>query len=430
MLKHNLLLVLFLSIAACGSRSSSVASDDTYKRDEKQCTFADKFENLPEYDKSFVPFDSESKVYNTPTRLLKPEEWPNIVDDLGYEGMDIAITRQLSRFNKMNLSGKYIRLGGKKYSLTKAPESLEKFQRYVRRYYRCQRKNEKRTCEQALIASLKNKFNMFKPELAPDDPRYGEDKQTFFTSYYTPLLRARTAPDERFKHAIFKNPRTKKLLDKTRVQIDFDSALSSKGLEIAYTEDLFDLYLLHVQGGGRVVMEDKSGELDSFYISYDGTNGKSWRFISNYMFDQGYISNKGIPAQRNFLKAYPSKEEEIYKTCPSYVFFKRSNRPPLGNDDVSLTDNRSIATDTNYYSFKGLLSFVEARRPVEDEDLGSSPCGDIPFQDFSRFYLDQDTGGAIRGKARVDLYAGEGPYAELSAYNTKEVGNLYFLLLK
>ena len=430
MLKQSLLLVLFLSIAACGSDTNIAEPENPNKRNENQCKLAGSSEEELPFDSDFVSYDKRRKTYNTPTRLLKPEEWPRIMDDLSYEGMDVAITRQLRRFQRMKLEGKYIRLGGKKYPLTDAPESLKQFRRHLSRYFRCQGKESKRTCARELTEVLKKKFNMFKPELTPDDPRYGDKKQTLFTSYYTPLLRGRMVPDERFKHAIYNNPERKELLDKSRVEIDFGKALEDKGLEVVYTEDLFDLYLLHVQGGGRIVMEDEKGKLDSFYISYDGTNGQSWRFISHYMYDQGYISNKGIPAQRNFLKANPDKEAEIYATCPSYVFFKKTDRPPLGNDNVSLTDNRSIATDTNYYKFKGLLSFVEARRPVEKSEEDMTGCGDIPFKDFSRFYLDQDTGGAIRGKARVDLYAGEGPYAELSAYNTKEVGNLYFLFLK
>ena len=418
-------------LVSCDKGRESLAPESPNNKDGDQCQAAVVNSEAPNLssDINFVAYDSERRVYNTPTRLLEPEEWPRIVDDLDFEGLDLAITRQLKRFSRMQLYGKYIRLGGRKYSLEQAPESLKEFRKYVSRYFRCQNKQSKRTCSQDLTEILKKKFNMFTPLLTPEDPRYGEEKQTFFTSYYTPLLRGRETPDSRFKHGLYMNPRKKDLLNKSRVEIDFNKALESQGLELFFSDNLFDLYLLHVQGGGRVVMENKSGELNSFYISYDGTNEQSWNFISHYMFDQGYISNKSIEAQREFLQSNPDKHKDIYATCPSYVFFKKTDRPPLGNDNVSLTDNRSIATDTNYYAFKGLLSFVQARRPVEG-DIERDECGNLPFKDFSRFYLDQDTGGAIRGKARVDLYAGEGPYAELSAYNTKERGDLFFLMLK
>jgi membrane-bound lytic murein transglycosylase A len=99
----------------------------------------------------------------------------------------------------------------------------------------------------------------------------------------------------------------------------------------------------------------------------------------------------------------------------------------LGSDLVPLTDNRSIATDTNYYRFKGLLAFVQAERPVETSLQNNCQ---LEFRSFSRFYLDQDTGGAIRGKGRVDLYFGENEYAQKAAYNLVRRGDLYFLMLK
>jgi membrane-bound lytic murein transglycosylase A len=98
---------------------------------------------------------------------------------------------------------------------------------------------------------------------------------------------------------------------------------------------------------------------------------------------------------------------------------------------VPLTDNRSIATDSKLYEFKGLLTFVEAKRPVDPNLIRDEESQlDVPYKSYQRFYLDQDTGGAIRGKGRVDLYFGEGDYAEVAAYNTKHTGKLFFLMSK
>jgi membrane-bound lytic murein transglycosylase A len=183
---------------------------------------------------------------------------------------------------------------------------------------------------------------------------------------------------------------------------------------------------MHVQGGGHITIES-GGKTTSKYLSYAGTNGLSWNFISKYMMEKNYIQDPSIIAQRSFLEATPHKEQEIYATCPSYVYFKESDHPPLGSDRVPLTDNRSIATDTRYYRFKGLLSFVKTERPTE---APSRDCEQLEFKSFSRFFLDQDTGGAIRGKGRVDLYFGEGSYAEKTAYNLVRRGDLFFLMLK
>ena len=427
----TLVSILSSVLLACGSEPAIDELRPPLNEDDQICSrFISPAEKAADGKISdYNAYDEKRRIYNTPTRLLEEFEWPRIIDDLDFEGMDLAITRQLKRYKSKNLSG-YIRLGGKKYPLEDVPTSLEKFKTLVSRYFRCQNRHSREDCATDFTSDLKNNFNMFAPELTPDDPRYGENKQTLFTAYYTPLLRGRTSPDSRYKHGVYKIPKDKELLKKSRVDIDFKGAFVGSGLENFYADDLFDLYLLHVQGGGRVVMENKSGNLESFYISYAGTNGQSWNFISNYMYEKKYITNKGINAQRDFLLKHPQKQEEIYATCPSYVFFKKTDHPPLGNDMVSLTDNRSIATDTNYYKFKGLLSYIKTKRP-RNEDIGTKDdCKQIPYKDYSRFYLDQDTGGAIRGKARVDLYFGEGPYAELAAYNTKERGDLYFLMLK
>lgn len=417
-------------VLACNRAAVDTANIESPDTEEKLCGFEKPRipkEELRRSDR-YVSFDENTRTYRTPTRLLQDNEWPELVDDLEFEGLRLSVERQLARYKYKNLMG-YIELGGVKYPLSKIPESLKRFQEITEEFKLCLISNSKGYCQDDFQYKVKEEFNIFAPLLTPEDPRYGEEKQTLFTAYYTPLLRGRTGPDRRFRHSVYQRP-SGKLRKKERVQIDFQSALREKSLEIFYAEDLFDLYLLHVQGGGKVLIEEKYGELKSFYISYDGTNNQPWRFISKYMRKKGYIDNLSIEAQRNFLRMNPQKEEEVYSSCPSYVYFKKSDHPPFGSDRVPLSDNRSIATDTNYYRFKGLLSFVKARRPTEDKSKRSSTCRTLPFQDFSRFYLDQDTGGAIKGKARVDLYFGEGTYAELAAYNIKERGDLFFLLLK
>ena len=150
------------------------------------------------------------------------------------------------------------------------------------------------------------------------------------------------------------------------------------------------------------------------------------------MLEKGLINNPSIAAQRAFLRKNPHRAEEIYSTCPSYVFFKKTDHPPLGNDSVPLTDRRSIATDSELYRFKGLPTFIKTRRLSEDLQSLSSleTAKKLNYVDYSRFYLDQDTGGAIKGKARVDLYFGESYYAEEASSVQQERGDMYFLIMK
>ena len=141
------------------------------------------------------------------------------------------------------------------------------------------------------------------------------------------------------------------------------------------------------------------------------------------MVERNWIQEPTLPNQRQFIRAHPALEPQIFSYCPSYVYFKTSEHPPEGSDRVPLTDNRSIATDSSFYRFKGALALVKTKRPKVSEDP-------VEMMPFSRFVLDQDTGGSIKGKGRVDFYFGEGAYAQLAANSVKQRGELFYLMLK
>ncbi len=364
---------------------------------------------------------SGGAFHRTPTERVPLDEYPLFVDDLDFAEMAIAIQRQVHRYTRRSLRGR-IQLGQDVYPLRRLKDSLLYFSRLVQEGQACldSARKTREECYARFRRQVKQNFAVYRPLLEPGDPRYGEDQQTFFTGYYTPLIEVKMSPQGKFQYPIYAMPQEENLARLTRVEIDFDHQLRGHGYELFYAADLFQLYLLHVQGGGRVVVRE-GGESQYHYITYAGTNRRAWRFISIYMRDQGYISDLSVESQKQFLRDNPHLQREIYEYCPSYVFFKVTETPPLGSDLVPLTDNRSIATDSRIYRFKGLLSFIEAQRPKVQN---------IPFKPFSRFVIDQDTGGAIRGKARVDIYFGEGDYAQLAAYNTQHRGDLYFLMLK
>jgi membrane-bound lytic murein transglycosylase A len=170
----------------------------------------------------------------------------------------------------------------------------------------------------------------------------------------------------------------------------------------------------------------------NFFLTYDGDNGQRFEWLSKYMMSKGYISNPSTGAQRKYLREHPEKQEEIYSQCPSYVFFKMSTIPPQGAEGIPVTAGRTLATDNAFYAFKGLLAFVESERPVDTGtyDLEQEDPSKIAYMPFSRFFLDQDTGGAIVGKGRADIYFGLDGYAQYAATYQQQRGNIYFLLLK
>ncbi|MCB0389670.1 MAG: MltA domain-containing protein [Bdellovibrionales bacterium] len=362
-----------------------------------------------------------NKLYTTPTEIVPLNEWPYLSDDLDFADMQLGIKRQLLRFKDYNLKKINVSFDNQFIQASKLVETLELFNEFIKENLNCiSSYNDKTLCLDQFNTNIKQNFNLYKPKLDENDRGYGKKDYTRFTAYYTPEIKGSTEKDKRYLHAIYELPPSN-MRNFTREEIDFDHVLEGKGLSLFYAKDLFELYLLQVQGGGKVKVF-KNGSEKNYYISFAGTNKKDFRFISLYMKDQGYIDDLSIEAQRQFLNWNKHLEREIYSYSPGYIFFKLSNHPPEGSDKVPLTDGRSIATDRKHYGFKGILSFINAKRPINESDK--------TMQDFSRFVIDQDTGGAIKGKARVDIYHGEGVYAELAAYNTDVMGQLYFLIAK
>ena len=127
---------------------------------------------------------------------------------------------------------------------------------------------------------------------------------------------------------------------------------------------------------------------------------------------------------RRYLMEHPEERDALFAQNESYVFFRFVNNGPLGSLEVPLTPGRSIATDSRLFP-KGALAFVVSRKPVLDA------TGNLTgWQSFSRFVLNQDTGSAIRGPRRVDLYFGSGHEAGMAAGVMKTNGKVYFLLKK
>ncbi len=127
---------------------------------------------------------------------------------------------------------------------------------------------------------------------------------------------------------------------------------------------------------------------------------------------------------RAYLRNHPEEMARVFNHNESYVFFRLVDQGPMGAIEVPLTTGRSVATDLRLFP-KGALAFIQTEKPLVSED------GTIQsWETFGRFVLNQDTGGAIRGPGRADLFWGSGPYAETAAGHMKHDGTLYFLVLK
>lgn len=375
-------------------------------------------------------YEVDARVYKTPTRQVKEAEYPVFADDYDLRGMQLAILRQLKRFNSKSLVG-HIEMGGKSYPLVKVQDSLKVFNGLIEEFNRCVGNNLKERCYQDLNDAIKKQFNVFVPNLVKKDPRFGKENFALFTGYNTYHVEGKLKPEGEFKHAIYSNPHNPKL-NKSRVQIDYQNALAGRGLEQAYVKSLFDIYMMHVQGSGKITVNADDGSAKDYYLHWDGTNRQRWEFISLYMARKGYLVNGSIPSQRKFMRENEDKQREIFGQCPSYIYLKRANDVPKGSDATPVTDGRTLAQDNATYPFKGLIAYVQSQRPAEtgSYNLEEEKKSNVPFIPFSRFFLDQDTGGAINGKARADIYFGSDEYAMFAAMYQAEVGKVHFLLLK
>jgi membrane-bound lytic murein transglycosylase A len=116
--------------------------------------------------------------------------------------------------------------------------------------------------------------------------------------------------------------------------------------------------------------------------------------------------------------------DEVLNYNPSYVFFEVLQGNAMGSLNVPITAERSIALDARLFP-PGALAFISSQKPRINEK------GEITkWESFTRFVLNQDTGGAIRGAGRADLFWGSGPYAEIAAGHMKHEGDLYILIKK
>jgi len=277
-------------------------------------------------------------------------------------------------------------------------------------------------------------------------------KDVLFTGYYEASLKGSTKKTKIYKYPLYRKPDDLYRIDlskfyffkkvkglprflKVRIseekailpffsrrEIDEQSTLTGKDMEIVWIDNPIDVFFLQIQGSGIVQLD--SGE--TIRVNYAESNGHQYRAIGKYLIDEGHLTLENVSMQsiRNYLQKNPQKMTEVFNYNPSYVFFRTVNEGPLGSIQVPLTPFRSIATDSRLFP-KGSLCFIETKIPVFDEQQKI-----IEWNKFSAFVLNQDTGGAIKGAGRVDLFCGYGPQAELVAGHMKQQGKLYFLIKK
>jgi membrane-bound lytic murein transglycosylase A len=188
------------------------------------------------------------------------------------------------------------------------------------------------------------------------------------------------------------------------------------GQEIAWVQDPLDAFLLEVQGSGRVQLP--GGQV--IRLQYAEQNGHPYHAIARYLVDTGELTvdQATISGLRDFLTRNPTRVQEVLNTNPSVVFFKEApvddpSVGPKGAQGVALTAGRSIAVDSSYVPL-GAPVFLSTTLPDDNTPL-------------QRLVIAQDTGGAINGAPRADLFVGTGPQAGNLAGKMHQSGSLWLL---
>jgi len=250
----------------------------------------------------------------------------------------------------------------------------------------------------------------FRPVVIED----GDD--ALFTGYFEPELDGSRYRSNRYRYPVYRMPREAKQNSPwlTRRQILSDGVMDGRGLEIAWVDDPVELFFLQIQGSGRIRMDDGS----TVRVGFGGANGHPYRSIGAELVRRGVYSVHQVSAQviKNWVRRNPVDGRELLFHNPSYVFFREvtrvpSSAGPLGAMNRSVTALRSIAVDPKY---------VPLGAPVWVEKDGAGK--------MRRLMVAQDTGSAIKGAQRADIFFGTGDAAGQAAGRLRDPGRMVVLL--
>ena len=251
-----------------------------------------------------------------------------------------------------------------------------------------------------------------------------------FTAYYEPLYLASRQPTKEFRYPAYRYPPDLASWAKphpTRLELEGADGLQSskgklKGLELFWFKDRLQPYMIQIQGSGRLKLTDGTQTT----IGYAGNTAYNYRSLGRSLVDDGKLPLEGLtmPIILDYFRKYPQDLNIYIPRDQSFVFFQETHgQPAQGSISVPLTPERSIATDKSLMP-PGALALIRAPFPYINKS------NKMEYRVVSRYVLDQDTGGAIKGAGRVDYYLGTGDSPGERAGVTVSNGQLFYLLLK
>ena len=264
----------------------------------------------------------------------------------------------------------------------------------------------------------------------------------FLTGYYEPIVEGARTKSDTFNVPLHRKPsgllpggrrvvsestgkgkrkslrrRTAPFYDRAAIE---DGALDGRDLEIAWLKDPIDAFFAQIQGSVRVRFED-GGVLR---LNYDAQNGHAYFAVGRVLIDRKIVPREEMSMDRirQWMEANPEEGKALRRRNKSYVFFRETSlaeeEEPAGAQGVPLTVLRSIAVDRKLHVY-GTAFFIDGELPIASEQ---------PTTSFRRLMMAQDTGGAIVGPARADLYFGAGDDAGRVAGRIRHAGRFTMLV--
>ncbi len=371
--------------------------------------------------------------------LRKLSQAPALSDDLSLEGFVKGLESEIFFLQKKRPDFLDFQFGEREISVEEYLSSLEKLLVVAK---------SAKDMEQC-FSYIQEHFDFYEV--------YGREQwgEILLTSYYEPVFEASLSPSERFSMPIYRRPDDLVELDTeafekfmegkiegelpsplygrlseqksirnlpliqpyfSRREIDEEKKLAGKKLEIAYA-DPWDVFLLQIQGSGSLHIGRKIVRL-----GYAAQNGHKYFSIGKLFTDIIPPRQMSLEGLERVLFSLSEQErmDALYQNA-SYVFFKEIDGRPMTTLGTEVIDGRTLATDIRFFP-KGALAFLSFSRPL------LSPDGDKESMErASRFVFDQDTGGAIYGPGRADLFWGRGDEARINAGHVHGKANLYYL---
>jgi membrane-bound lytic murein transglycosylase A len=272
------------------------------------------------------------------------------------------------------------------------------------------------------------------------------DTDGFLTGYYEPIISGSRVPTGEFTAPLYRRPpnlvaagrrklgdafpskgafvgrrvgRRKLVPYYTRGEIE-DGALDGWHLELCYLHDPVDVLFAQIQGSARIRLEDGT----ILRVNYDSHNGWPYLPVGRALVDAKLMTRDQVSMQsiRDWMEANPDQAKDIRRLNKSYVFFRitdlSTEDEAVGGEGVQLVPGRSIAVDRALHAY-GTPFFIQADLPIANEKAATK---------FDRLVIAQDTGSAIVGPARADIYFGAGDEAARIAGRIKNPGTFAMLL--